>query len=308
MFDGIDEVILPVAEMKTLQNLYEHLFGFTLISETELTDPNWQVLWGLPLPPTRTVLLAKPLSNGGWIRLVEVPGLPAASPAGRPDRPGPFALDFYLRDAQSSESRIETGGWNFRSPASFYNLPGTEIPVRERMLEQPISGLVHASVQYRPKGTRCVLDQDENEVISEVVAVVHFTDRIEEAKRFASEVLGAQLYFEGDFDDPAVAEILSLNPGEGFCVALYRGPQSRNARLEFAELLPGGTRQQDSIPRVISRCAIDDLERLAESLSPGEHGLSTGILFIDTPEGSSQRLGLRSRYGADFEFFERERS
>lgn len=306
MFDGIDEIVLPASEIESLERLYVEQFGFSRVSTAILDDPRWQMLWGLPLPPRRSMLLGKPRSSGGWIRLVEVPGLPSARPAGRPDRVGPYALDFYQRDAAGGEARIEEGGWEFRSPACHYLLPGTDIPVRERMLEQPVSGLVHASVQYRPKGTRCVLDHDEGEDISEVVAVVHFTDRFLQAKAFAVEVLGAQMYFEGRFDDPAVAQMLALEPGAGFAGALFRGPRSRNARLEFAERLEGGNRVADPVPRVISRCAVGDLESLATRLASGDHGHSTGIMHLPVDGGLDPRVGLRSVYGADFEFFERK--
>lgn len=304
-FDGIDTIVLPVAEIAPLRELYCQLLGFTETSQEPVTDPGWQLLWGLPLAPTRTVLLAKPSSNGGWIRLVEVPGLPAPDPAGRPDRPGPYALDFYQRYAALTEASVEAAGWTFRSPATRYSLPGTDLPVRERMLEQPYSGLVHASVQYRERGTRCVIDHDPDEQTSEVNAVVFMTDRFEDAKAFARLVLGAQQYFEGRFDDPAVATMLDLAPGEGFAAALFRGPTSRNARLEFAEVIPGGTRSADPVPRVVASIAADDLDALADALSGGEHGRSTGIVQIPGAEGVTRHLGLRSAYGADFEFFER---
>lgn len=304
-FDGIDCIVLPVADIAPLRELYCQLLGFTEIGQERVTDPGWQHLWGLPLAPTRTLLLAKPRSNGGWIRLVEVPGLPAAEPAGRPDRPGPYALDFYQRYAALTEASVEASGWAFRSPAACYSLPGTDLPVRERMLEQPHSGLVHASVQYRERGTRCVIDHDPDEQTSEVNAVVFMTDRFDDAKAFAADVLGGRKYFEGHFDDPAVATMLALEPGEGFAAALFRGPTSRNARLEFAEVIPGGTRPVDPVPRVVASVAVADLDALAEALSGGRHGRTTGVIEVASDGGVTRHLGLRSAYGADFEFFER---
>lgn len=305
MFDGINTVILPAADIEPLRRLYVELFGFTEISAAPVTDPAWQVLWALPVAPTRTVLLGKPQSHGGWIRLVQAPGLPPADPAGRPDRPGPYALDFYQRDAGLTEQAIEDAGWTFRSPATHYNLPGTDLPVRERMLDQPISGLVHASVQYRERGTRCVIDHDPGETSSEVNAVVFMTDKFEAAKLFASEVLGGQKYFEGRFDGPAVAEMLGLDENEGFSAALFRGPGSRNARLEFGERIDGGSREADPVPRVIASIAMGDLDALAAAVADGTHGPSTGVVEATDESGTTRRMGLRSLYGADFEFFER---
>lgn len=305
MFDGIDTVILPAADIASLESLYVDGLGFTKIADEPVHDPTWQALWGLPVAPTRTVLLAKPHSHGGWILLVEAPGLPPADGAGRPDRPGPYALDFYQRDAAGTEASLESAGWEFRSPATHYRLPGTDIPVRERMLEQPVSGLVHASVQYRERGTRCVIDHDPAERTSEVNAVVFMTDMFAQACSFAQDVLGGRKYFEGRFDDPAVAEMLGLDNGEGFAAALFRGPGSRNARLEFGETIPGGDRLADPVPRVIASCAIDDLDALAAAVADGAHGTTTGVLTATDGSGTTRRLGLRTIYGASFEFFQR---
>ncbi len=305
MFDGIDTVVLPAADIDALESLYVNGLGFTRVSDEPVDDPAWQSLWGLPVAPTRKVLLAQPHSYGGWLLLVEAPGLPAAQGAGRPDRPGPYALDFYQRDAAATEAQLEQSGWEFRSPATYYSLPGTEIPVRERMLEQPVSGLVHASVQYRERGTRCVIDHDESERTSEVNAVVFMTDRFAAACSFAADILGGRKYFEGRFDAPAVAEMLNLDEGEGFAAALFRGPGSRNARLEFGEAIAGGDRDADPVPRVIASCAMDDLDALADALADGVHGPSTGILTATDSSGTTRRLGLRTIYGAAFEFFQR---
>ncbi|WP_190814448.1 hypothetical protein [Saccharopolyspora pogona] len=303
MFDGIDAVILPAHDITALRTLYVELFGFTEIAETDVSDPAWQRLWHLPAAATRSVLLGKPASDGGWIRLVEAPGLPAPAPAGRPDRVGAYALDFYLRDPAGVEARIEAGGWTFRSPAVHYALPGTDIPVRERMLDQPVSGLLHAMVQYRGRGTRCVIDQDPGVDASEVVAAMFVTDRFEEAVTFATDVLGGHLYFRGRFDGPAVERMLHLSPGEGLAAALFRGPASRNARLEFAKAIGSGaaTAPPDPVPRVIASCAVDDLAAIAGRLAGGRHGPTTGIVTIE----GVRRLGLASMYGATFEFHER---
>lgn len=300
MFDGIDYVVLPAADIEPLRRLYVDLFGFTEVEIEDALDPAWQRLWRLPIPPRRSITLGKPRSAGGWIRLVEVPGLPAASAAQRPDRVGAYALDFYLRNADATERRVEQAGWTFRSPAVHYHLPGTTIPVRERMLNQPISGLLHALVQYRPRGTRCVIDQDPTEDASEVAAVVFLTDQFEDATAFAREVLGGQQYFTGRFAGPAVEQMLDLAPGEGLEVALFRGPTSRNARLEFGRVFPSEA-QPDPVPRVIATCGMPDLDALHARLATDEHGPITGPLTVD----GVRHLGLASRYGATFVFYQK---
>lgn len=292
MFDGISELVLPVPSAEGALHLYRDLMGFT-VAEDRPAAPGLGHLWDLPGRVTREVLLAKPGASGGAVRLAEVPGLPRARPAGRPDRVGPYALDFYLRDAAAVEARLESGGQRFVTEAVHYDLPGTDIPVRERMLRADESGLLHACVQYRPRGTRCVLDQVAHEDTSEVVAAVFMTDRYEEARVFARDVLGGREYFTGRFGGPAVESMLGLQPGEGFEASLYRGPTSANARLEFGQALGGGKAPRDPVHRVVARIEVDDLARVEHALADGAHGRVTGSLMVD----GRRRVGLVSHYG-----------
>ncbi|GGO66647.1 VOC family protein [Nonomuraea cavernae] len=303
MFDGIDVVVLPVADTGPLRRLYVDAMGFEVVEAGPVREAEaWARIWDLPSPPATSLLLGKPGSHGGWIRLVAVPGLPKPDAAGIPDRPGPYALDFYLRHPGETEAVIEERGWRFVSDPVDYLLPGTAHPVRERMLDQTSSGLLHAFVGYREGRTRCVLGERPEVDVSEVNAVVFATDDLPAARTFAEDVLGGRIYFSGRFEGEALERLLTLGPGEGFDAVLTRGPKSRNARLEFIQRLPGHPpRPMTGAPRVVAECAMDDLAALAERLAHGSHGASTGI--VETADGP--RLGLRSRYGAHFCFRQR---
>ena len=303
-FDGIRTLVLPVADLGPLQELYIDLLGFHPTGQVDSPDPAWQQLWGLPVAPTRVVSLERPGGTGGGITLVKAPGLPGPEPAGLPDRAGPYALDLYLRGADVVEERLSRAGWGFRSEPVHYALPGTVVPVRERMLEQPWSGLLHALVEYREKGTRCALDDDRHGDVSEVVAAVFLTDRLEEALSFASDVLGGQVYFRGVFEGDAVEELLGLPAGAGLDAGLLRGPASRNARLEFARPTPAaeGLRAPDPVPRVIAGWEVDDLDALVPRLAG--HGTTTGVVTVD----GRRHVGLASVYGARFDLVERDRT
>jgi catechol 2,3-dioxygenase-like lactoylglutathione lyase family enzyme len=303
VFDGIDIVVLPVAGTGPLLDLYVAAMGFEVIERGPVREPAlWQRLWDLPAPPAESVLLGKRGSKGGWIRLVDVPGLPRPDAAGVPDCPGPYALDFYLRDPDATEAAIGEQGWTFVSDPVDYLLPGTEYPVRERLLDQTRSGLRHAFVQYREGRTRCVLGERPEVDVSEVNAVVFATADLPGARAFVEDVLGGRIYFDDRFDGPAVERLLGLAPGDGFDAVIARGPASRNARLEFLQhVVPATPRPPHACPRVVAGCAMDDLDALAARLAAGDHGVSTGI--VETAEGA--RLGLRSRYGASFEFWRR---
>lgn len=300
-FDGIAEVVLPVTSLERAVELYRDLLGFTVTREGSVPAEAEQ-LWGLPGRADREVLLTKPGATGGAVRLVSVPALTEPGPAGAPDRVGPYALDFYLRDAAAVEARLEAAGRRFVAPPVDYHLPGTTIPVRERMLVAEESGLLHACVQHRPRGTRCVLDASVREDASEVVAVVFLTDAFTDARAFARDVLGGQEYFVGRFDGPAVERMLDLPAGDGFVAALYRGPTSGNARLEFGEVIPGRNRPRDSATRVVARVEVDDLDRLEAVLRRGAHGRVTARVSLE----GRDHLGLASRYGAVFDFTQRQ--
>lgn len=303
MFDGIDRVILPIGDLNAAVRLYQGRLGFSL-EQDDIADPDWQQVWDLPAPPARLVRLHKHGASGGDIWLAEVPGLPPARPVRRPDRIGPYALDFYLRDAAATEQQLAADGHGFIDEAVHYSLPGTDLPVRERMMVQTESGLLHACVQYRPGHTRCVLGADELAHVSEVVAVVFLTDDLENAISFAEDVLGAERYFSGVFEGTEVERMLALAPGSGLQMALFRGPTSRNARLELAKVIPDPARAPlpDPVPRVVASCGVADplaLSRLAQQLASTPHGL----LHADVRIGGERHLGFKSRYGARFHFF-----
>jgi len=301
MFDGIDSLVLPVRDTRAVLPLYRDHLGFQ-VERTPPPDPAWGTLWGLPSAPSCLTRLTKPGANGGAVWIAEVPDLPEPLPVGGPHRPGPYALDFYLRDAESTEQALVDAGYEFVSEAVHYLLPGTPHPVRERMLHQPHSGLLHACVQYRPGRTRCVLARTDDATSSEVVAAVFLTHDLAGASAFAREVLGAEEYFTGRFDGPAVEQMLGLDPGAGLEMALFRGPQSRNARLEFARVIPRAVPSSDEAPdpapRVIAQCLVDDLEGLSERLRSSGHGVVTG----DEEVAGRRRVGFATTYGATFTF------
>jgi catechol 2,3-dioxygenase-like lactoylglutathione lyase family enzyme len=307
MFDGIDLVVLPTSHLSELTELYAGVMGFTCAAEDHSPDPAVADLLGLAAAPTALRLLRKPGAQGGAILLAETGGLPALGSPGAPARIGPYALDFYARDASTIAQRLAAAGWSFTSPAVRYSLPGTDIPVGEQMLVQHNSGLLHAIVQHRPCGTRSVLGVDEGEDCSEVVAVVCLTPNLDRARSFATDVLGGQEYFHGAFAGSAVQEMLAMGPGERLDAALFRGPRSRNARLEFA-WCPTATATDPSRPaRLVVGIETADLAGIARRLEQGEHGR------LGTPVSAdllgSRRTGqvLSSAYGTTFALLAAER-
>jgi catechol 2,3-dioxygenase-like lactoylglutathione lyase family enzyme len=300
MFDGIDLVVLPTSHLADLTDLYAGVMGFTCVVEDGDPDPGVAGLLGLTTAPTSLRLLAKPRAGGGAILLAETQGLAALGAPGPPARIGPYALDFYARDATALARDLIAAGWSFTSPAVSYSLPGTDIPVGEQMLVQHRSGLLHAIVQHRPHGTRSVLGEDEDEDCSEVVAVVCLTSELARARAFATEVLGGEEYFRGAFAGPAVEEMLEMERGERLDAALFRGPRSRNARLEFAWRPTVEATAPSEPDRVVIGLEVDDLDDLAQQLDGGAHGRLGAR--VDADLFGRRRTGhvLTSAYGATF--------
>lgn len=239
-FDGLDHIFLPTSDLDQLTALYVDVMGFTVAHDDPRPDPAWADLIGVATPVEHLRVLDKPGAHGGGIVLARVEGLEPVGEPGPPARRGPYALDFYARDSDDLEGRLTAAGWTFTAEPVHYSLPGTALPVRERMLVQHESGLLHAIVQHRPMGTRSVVGADPAQDCSEVVAVVCMTPELEDARRFAAEALGGREYFRGNFEGPEIEEMLGMGPGEQLVASLYRGPASRNARLEFA-WRPGAT-------------------------------------------------------------------
>lgn len=300
-FDGIDAVALAVPRAEPLVELYQQLLGFGIVADDAPGDPALAAMLGAERAPSRIVHLSRGAEAGGAIALVETGGGAPASTLTPPARPGPYALDFYLRNAAATEDAMAAAGWQFTSPAVHYDLPGTSIPVRERMLIQPHSGLLHAMVQHRPTGTRSVLGHDEAGRASEVVAIVILTRDLDGARAFAGEVLGGHAYYNGVFAGPAMEEMLGFDPGFGLDASLYRGPESRNARLEFARPvdadgspLPWTDQPRAAVTPCLFTADVDSL--LAQVSDHGEVVLDHPVPWVG---GQRRAVRFASNYDVD---------
>jgi catechol 2,3-dioxygenase-like lactoylglutathione lyase family enzyme len=304
-FDGIDEVVLPVADADRVVTFYRDVLEFEVVSTEDDPDPLLATVWGLPAPPRHTALLGKQGSAGGWIRVVEVPGLVAPLPPGRPDRDGAYALDFYLRDPHATEAAAARW-YGARAVPAEYDLPGHPgTLVHEGFFDQTDSGLAHATVGYRPRGTRCVLDERADLAVSEVCAVVFSTHDFDDAVRFVAEVLGGQPYLSEAFGGEQIERLLDLAPGETLPMTLFRGPQRRNARLEVCharERRP--VRPDEQVPRATATVALGDLDAVAAAVADGRHGTTTGLLEVRQDGRTTRRIGVRA-YGLSLDLVDR---
>lgn len=311
MFDGVDQVTVVTADTRAPLALYRDQLGFREVARADLDDPCYAELLELDgAGPLSAVLLGKPGSAGGWIRLVQAPGLPPVAERRTMHRPGPFALDFYVRDLPERYAELVAAGHRFRSPPRSYELAGAGFAVDEVLLEAP-EGFVHALVEYLPGRHRCVLGTAPDQTVSEVVAAVTVLDDVEEGLPLLRDVLGGQVYYDQRFGGADVTELIGLPGGSTFRVVMLRGPASRNARVELMERVdaPGQpTGQQTGHPRLLLGCRVPDLPALVRRLGADpRNGALHGPFTVANPiHGHATVASLRTPWGAFFEFWQED--
>lgn len=272
MFDGIDHVTLFGPDLEGLLRLYRDHLGFTETDRHEAAPgSDLHRLWRLPDTPLDVRSLAKPGASGGSMRLVGVPGLRADDTPRSMARPGPFAIDFYVRDLPGLHARLADAGYGFRSAPVRYPLFGAGFEVDEVLLEAPL-GLVHAFVEYLPGRHRCVLGQDDDASVSEVVAAITVVDDVEEGLGTLRDALGGQVYFDEVFQGPDVEHLIGLPEGSAFRAVLLRGRERRNARAELMQTVPRAApdaRADGLHPGVVLSVGVDDVGEVLAGLPAG---------------------------------------
>ncbi len=290
MFDRIAHVALFARDVSRDLRLYRDHLGFGergrwCVSERSMLHH----LWGLPEGPLEVIELSKPdaleVRRGGEILLVSGPSLPDPNPRSMA-LPGPFALDFYVRDLAEKHAELVADGFSFLSEPVHYALFGTDFEVDEVMLRSP-AGLVHALIEWKSDRHRCLLSENLGADVSELIALVMLTDDIDAGLRTVRDAFGATVYLDTVFHGPEIVELLSLPEGSSFRAALLRGPSRGNGRFELMATSPGVTPalgEPSETPRahpgavpIVNITALDEvLERLDAS-----HGRVCGPLVVD---------------------------
>ncbi|UMG93711.1 hypothetical protein [Nocardioides sp. TF02-7] len=107
-FDGLDAVVLVIADATPLVALYGDRFGFTVVADEPGADDLGPLL-GLSAPVSRVVHLARAEHVGGAVVLVESPGAPTPHPGAAPTHPA-GALRARLLPARLRRDRAGARG------------------------------------------------------------------------------------------------------------------------------------------------------------------------------------------------------
>ncbi len=308
MFDGIDVITLVTGDAAPLLALYTGPLGFQVMAQGPLAQPaQWRARWQLAgAGPLNTWVLGKPGSTGGWLRVAEDLSAPPSLGPATIARPGPHALDFYVRGLPGLYASLTARGAPFRSPPHDAVLPGAGFTVQECLLEVPL-GLVHALVGYLPERHRCVLGNSPRASVSEAVAVVWVVPDIEEALALLTGPLAASVYLDQVFRGPQTERLMALPPGTTFRMALARGPGRRNARLEFIQQTPAPSDPAPPVPgpAVILGCGVPDVAALHARLANERYGQVSPITTLAGPGAAGPAFAFTASCGVVFEFFER---
>lgn len=307
MFDGIDHATLLAPDLDELLELYVGHLGFTEVRRDRLAGGTvYPALWGVEDGPLDVRTVEKRGAAGGGLRLVGAPGAPPVTHRRSMAAPGPFALDFYVRDLPGLHERLEGAGYRFRSAPVSYPLFGTDFSVDEVLLEAPL-GLVHAFVEYLPDRHRCVLGERDDEAVSECVAAITVSADVDAGLATLQTGLGGQVYFDEVFRGPVVEQLIGLPAGAAFRAALLRGPMRRNARAELMELVPEAAPEPSGAvtPPVVLSLGVPDVAAATAALvALGEHvvgphrpdrGPHAGLSVAAVPTRWGGRLELVER-------------
>lgn len=303
MFDRIAHVVLLVRDPSRDLRLYRDHLGFEEHAHWSVPDASiFHRLWRIPAGPIEVVELAKPGAFGGEILLVSGPGLPGAAPRSMA-LPGPFALDFYVRDLAELHARLAADGFSTLSQPVRYGLFGTNFEVDEVILRAP-SGLVHALVEWLPDRHRCLLSSQPDQRVSEIVALVTLSEDVEAGLVTLRDSLAGTVYLDTTFSGVDIERLLSLPSGTQFRAALLRGPLRGNARFELmttssgvapalGELAEAPRSHPGAIPLVTVPSLDDALAMLGSA-----HGPVSGPATVDAgPYAGSRSATLWAPWG-----------
>jgi catechol 2,3-dioxygenase-like lactoylglutathione lyase family enzyme len=273
-FAGIAEVILVTADLERALGLYRDHLGFTVAAEDVVTEERMLRGWGVESGSCTVVSLVKTGAAGGHLRLVHDQGRSPVPGGRRMGTPGPFSIDFYVRDIGGLHDRLTAAGWTFRSPIQRYRLFGTDFEVEEALLEGP-EGLLHAFVGYLPGQHRCILGADPESDVSEVVAAITLVDPFEDGLAVLRDVLGGEVYFDQVFSGGVIERMLDLPEGSAFRAVLLRGPSRANARAELMAPVDGEPPSPE-VPAVRLRIDVEDLDDVLRRLTGAELAVVSG--------------------------------
>lgn len=306
MFDGIDHATLLSPDVESLADLYVGHLGFREVRRDVLPSGSaYEEIWGLPPGPIDVRTVEKPGAAGGGLRLAGATALPRVDEPRSMAQPGPFALDFYVRDLPGLHARLAADGYEFRSEPVSYPLFGTDFSVDEVLLEAPL-GLVHAFVEYLPDRHRCVLGDSPDEEISECVAAITVVEDVDRGLRTLRDSLGGQVYFDEVFRGDIVERLIGLPEGSAFRATLLRGPSRRNARAELMEVVPDAPAERtiDRPPSVVLSLSVEDVDRAVSALRSDEQIIGP-LTPVDGPHAGQQVAGVVTGWGARLELVER---
>ena len=225
--NAFSDIIVGVADMQPVRELWVGHFGLEVVAEREGSDPALEALWGLPADSVSAqLLLGTPGALAGRLHFVQFaePAAPVRSGAATTDL-CPKNIDINCDDLPARVAELEAAGFRFRSAVSEYELDG--ITVRE--VQMAAHDDINVVLIEVPGWDMPMTAAGYGGVTSFVVTV---PDTASEAA-FYQQVFGHELLMHHRITGPEIEAVVGLPPGAALDMRLLGEPENLFGRVEL---------------------------------------------------------------------------
>ena len=294
MISSIAHILVGVADMTPVRDLWCGLFGLEVAAERDGSDPELEAAWALPPGGIRSQLLLRtPGQQTGLLHFAEF-----AAP-GEPVRAGaaatalcPKNIDINCNAIHERVAELEAAGLQFRSAVSEYEIDGMTV----REVQMPVHDDINVVLIEVPDWDMRMTHQGYGGVTSFVVTV---PDRQAEAS-FYQQLFAQDLLLKHRIAGPEIEAVVGLPRGAALDMCVLGDPENLFGRVELVayEGIAGDNLHPRARPPATgslgARFAVLDLECWLENV-PAEHVTDHGVVNLLT--GPRRLVSLHSPAG-----------
>ena len=259
--NGLDRILVSVADMDESIRFYRDKMAMEVVGEQTLPETVLRDLWKLPEGTKARAVFLQKGDRPTLVELVEF--TPKSKDYIRPDGSdnfnyGLYDIGFRVADMDRSYDILK-GEYDFINPPKTYKAPWTDVTVKEVVMITP-DKVRNAFMQ---SGTVPVEGD-----FGLVTTNAHFTENIEEANKFYSDVLGYKIVFDKTMPDGLVNSILGIPEGCSPRISMAFKPGSKAPVTEFIDCgLKGTNVNETSGPTDIGMFSVAyEVENIGEAL------------------------------------------
>jgi len=279
--NGLDRILVSVADMDESIKFYRDKMAMEIVGEQKLSKTLLQELWHLPKETEARAVFLHKGDRPTLIELVEF--TPKSKAYIRPDGSdnfnyGLYDIGFRVADMEKSYDILKSE-YTFINPPKTYKAPWTDVTVKEVVMITP-DRVRNAFMQ---SGTTTV-DGD----FGLITTNAHFTEDIDAANKFYSDVLGYKIVFDKTMPDGLVNSILGIPEGCAPRISMAFKPGSKAPVPEFIDCgLKGTNVNERSGPTDIGMFSVayevEDIDSVLAKVKENENKLLSETLEIYIP-------------------------